>query len=280
MHASEEIGTALHIAIIGSRDTIVPLLLSFRSIDINIRHPITDLPLVYTVMQWNNKVLAALDRKPYIEAIARHLLACQDRIRVNLPSKDGETPLALACRFGAFEIVRMLLSCPNININTRDTLFQRTPLHEAVTVRCVESIKLLVQDPKCDINVQDKEGRTPLHLIAASYHVTKQAVEIVKAFVKDPTKCDINLNVQDKEGRTPLHSIVLARNSYTAEEVQNQYECVRILAAVPTINFSLKDNKNMTVVDLAMRYGYSMVRKEIGKYKDRFDETVRKNYNL
>lgn len=53
-----------------------------------------------------------------------------------------------------------------------------------------------------------------------------------------------------------------------------------MLAAVPTMDFNIKNKNNNTVVDIAMRNDDSTVMTELLKYKDRFDISLREKYNV
>jgi ankyrin repeat protein len=218
-------GTGLHIALRSERyNDLIPLLCSFRNIDMNSMHPEHDSPL-FCCLHFEN-----------IEAV-RLLLAYKDRINVNLMNANGETALTMACRKGYFDFVQTLLSFPNIDINMLDK-YQRTPLHAAMYTKSEKIVQLLVQDPsKCNVNVQDTYGDSPLHL-------------------------------------------AIRKVGSTEEDKQHQYEIVRILAALPTIDFNLQNNENETVVDVAMRYGNQTIVNEFVKYKDRFDLSLRQKYNL
>ncbi|MBO4956631.1 MAG: ankyrin repeat domain-containing protein [Rickettsiales bacterium] len=64
-----------------------------------------------------------------------------------------------------------------------------------------------------DINAQDKEGKTPLHL--ATYYNNKEDshLKIINDLLEEYKNIDIN--VQDKEGNTPLHYAVTGGNLNT-----------------------------------------------------------------
>jgi E3 ubiquitin-protein ligase mind-bomb len=85
---------------------------------------------------------------------------------------DGFNALHLACLNNHFDLVQLLVTfSPQqqqsldyvININIQN-LNQQTALHLAVEREHLQIIKLLIEN-KCNINVQDKDGETPLHCI-------------------------------------------------------------------------------------------------------------------
>lgn len=162
MHENDSVGTALHFAVKAGCEAIIPVLVSFRNIDINVMHPIHGSPLHMSLLM------------PNIQA-ARLLLAYKDRINVNLANSYGQTALTLACQMGYLEIVQTLLSFPNINIDTVDVR-QRSPLHAAIMENSDGIVKVLV-NRQCNVNVEDSTGNTPLHQAVAKNTSTVEEIQ-------------------------------------------------------------------------------------------------------
>ena len=103
---------------------------------------------------------------------------------VNQPDWIGNTPLHIACNAGNYDLVALLLSIKSIDVNVRND-DGYTPLHYACKndqngqVKTVEL--LLLNRLTLDVNVPNDDGLTPLHL-ACMYGLTK----VVKLLLLEP----------------------------------------------------------------------------------------------
>ncbi|KAJ5078278.1 molting protein mlt-4 [Anaeramoeba ignava] len=91
-------------------------------------------------------------------------LIIEGKIDKEYPAKNGETPLMMASQSESDEIVELLLTYPEVNIN-RTSDNGRTALHFASSSNRLKSLKMLV-DSGGDINIQSLNGETCLHLSA------------------------------------------------------------------------------------------------------------------
>ena len=99
---------------------------------------------------------AALDR---IDALEQALQGRPDL--VNAYGADGNTPLGLACFFGAPAAVRALLRHgADVSIAANNHM-RVQPLHAAVSGRNAEAVSLLL-DKGADVNARQQVGYTPL----------------------------------------------------------------------------------------------------------------------
>jgi len=107
--------------------------------------------------------------------------------------------------------IKLLLKL-EADINRQDEK-GRTPLHDAVVLKSLQTVKLLIE-LGADVNKEDKKGRTPLH--DAVVLKSLEIMALLKARKADPNK-------QDKKGRTPLH---LATRSlpYDPECIQSLFD--------------------------------------------------------
>ena len=115
---------------------------------------------------------------------------------VNLANLKGETPLIAACKYSNSDIVKLLLKC---EINTSDSE-GNTALHIAASSNSsgrLENMHCLLQSDRCDPNVINKSGHTPLHIVCFRHDFS-----LIEALVADK-RCD--LNIQDGNGDTALH---------------------------------------------------------------------------
>ena len=230
--------TPLHIACCSRSLDIIRLLLEIRS-STNIPNKkgetAQDIPLnedgdclLHIACQWGdvdivrylthqrykpNVQNANLDTPLHIACCSRSLdiirLLLEIRSSTNIPNKKGETAqdiplnedgdclLHIACQWDDVDIVRYLINDERCNPNIQSSTSENTPLHIAAVYGQDNTIVQLFSCKECDPNVQNREGDTPLHLAAA----LNRTVVISKLLAHQ--QC--NISVQNKEGDTPLH---------------------------------------------------------------------------
>ncbi|XP_023314479.1 ankyrin-1-like [Trichogramma pretiosum] len=125
----------------------------------------------------------------------------------NAANRMGSTPLHNMCRFRQPEYVgtieRFLSVCDEVrqrvNIDAQDNE-GRTPLHLALKHDRQEVVLLLLRRG-ADPNARDAEGTPPLHLVVrAQSHLVRTFFEIC-----DEMQRTVRVNAQDTRGDTPLH---------------------------------------------------------------------------
>ncbi|CAL1265913.1 unnamed protein product [Larinioides sclopetarius] len=90
---------------------------------------------------------------------------------VNEKKDDGYTALHLAALNNHVEVAELLVQQGKANMNQQNVNLQ-TPLHLAVERQHTQIVRLLVRE-KCDLNIPDKDGDTPLHE-ALRHHTLSQ----------------------------------------------------------------------------------------------------------
>ena len=73
----------------------------------------------------------------------------------------------------------------------------QTALHVACIVEDIQYIQKLTQQPTCDLNIQDDNGDTALHIAACSGWNSAEKIECIL----DSGRCDPNIT--NKQGYTP-----------------------------------------------------------------------------
>ena len=90
---------------------------------------------------------------------------------------DGHTALHLAARRKYVEICRVLLKDPRVNVNVADSS-GATPLHVTCVEGDVQICELLI-NRKANITAADSDGKTPFHY--AAFHGHQLIVELLFA---------------------------------------------------------------------------------------------------
>lgn len=108
---------------------------------------------------------------------------------------DGHTPLLVAARDGHTEIVGELLRA-GAKVCVEDWVFKGAPIHKATYNGNPEILKMLIDSPNIDIDVQGPiNGYTPLH--DALWHGFTECAEML-------LKADARLDLKGHDGKTPL----------------------------------------------------------------------------
>lgn len=127
------------------------------------------------------------------------------------------TPLWEAASNGSKTITRLLLATGHVDVNAEDSYYGRTPLLLAARKGSVDVVRLLLADDSVDINISDRlHGTTPLWWAAANGHE-----EVVRFLL---AKSGLALNTKDHYyKRTPLWEAA----------VNGHISIVKLLAADP-----------------------------------------------
>lgn len=186
-----ELQTPLHVAAVNARIRVVEVL-THSNADIDKRAPLSG----------RTALLEALIKGRVHVALA----LIRDGASVDFGSKDGLTPLQVACREGLTDVVPALLRASPDSIHRRGQ--QRySPIADAAARGHAQIVRVLLA-AGADTDDRCLDGlRAPLHMAAMHGHA-----EVVGLLI-DEGHADIE--ARDAEGRTPLIEATIARHAST-----------------------------------------------------------------
>ncbi|CAG9537301.1 unnamed protein product [Cercopithifilaria johnstoni] len=120
--------------------------------------------------------------------------------------ENGDSLLHIACRSGNNDMLQLLTSYKQIDVNIANSAGW-TVLHEAALKGNIPSLKIL-HKLGANANVFDKEDRTPLHIAAAAGH-TNIAEILIEKFGG-------SVRARARDGNTLLHIAALSGHASTA----------------------------------------------------------------
>lgn len=128
-----------------------------------------------------------------------NFLLNQKNINIDLKDNNRDTPLHIAAKSNYFSMFNRLISC-GADINAKNNK-GFTPLHIASLYNNINMISLLVAQPGIKVNLQDKNGCSPLHHLVVLWADTEAANLLL-------AREDIQVNLKESHGNTPLHYAV------------------------------------------------------------------------
>ena len=140
--------------------------------------------------------------------VVRFLIA--QGCKVDHTNKANESPIVLAVKLQNVELVKELVERKELDVNTRGQE-GKTPLH-MVAATGNDKIALVLLHHGADVHLKDTSGSTPLHI--ACYQGNTSIVELI--FTERPQSKDILLTQADKTGNIPLMIAKKSPNNSTA----------------------------------------------------------------
>lgn len=119
-------------------------------------------------------------------------------VDVNAKDCSGYTALIIAAMYERTELAHSLLAhAADLDVNAVDADKSRSALHHASRSETAEVVRLLLDTKGININLQDRNGYTPLNL--ACFNGNTEAVSLLLG------KPGVDVNVVDACGNTAMH---------------------------------------------------------------------------
>ena len=208
--------TPLHFACISGDYDTASCLLSHPDCNASIKDNNNRIPLHYAVIKDHLDIVQLLTLSPNCDPLAKdisRLSPVHYALKYNktiitsvfVQFKDcttGNTILHTAATdSGLLEIVKVFITVFKCDVNIKNTL-GLTPLHLACKNGQTDVVKLLVSQSDCDQMCKDSDGLSPLHYAA------KNGDEDIINLLPSPLKYDLP-EYKDNKGMTPLHYAVM-----------------------------------------------------------------------
>ena len=137
------------------------------------------------------------------------VLTQQSTCNLNIQDDNEDTALHIAScsEWNSAEKVQCILDSGRCDPNITNK-HGHTPLHLATVNSQFDSIKTILNSTKCNPNIQDDDGDTALHKAARSLWNSVVKIECILKFDK------VDVNILNGKGNTPPHvGVVLRRYS-------------------------------------------------------------------
>ena len=131
---------------------------------------------------------------------------------INTFSSEGFTAMGLACFFGHYDCVRLLLDSnanPDIAANN---VFKVAPIHSACAISNYEIAELLLKNG-ANPNAVQQQNITPLH--SAAHNGATELAHLLLDF-------GANIHAKTEEGKTPLAMALAGNHLETADFLKQQ----------------------------------------------------------
>jgi len=163
----------------------------------------------------------------------RNLLKNHRNVDVNWTEGSVRwTPLYGACKKNRLEVVELLLSLANIDVNKgyvfrfEKTNRNHTPLHIACFKNYLGVIQLLLSHPNIDVNRKDRDNNTPLKIAEELNH--PEAAKLVKNWQQQSKISFLKNNKLLEDLKCPITSKIMIDPVVTADGHTYEREAISI----------------------------------------------------
>jgi E3 ubiquitin-protein ligase mind-bomb len=176
--------TALHIAIINESTTFVEEVLKRKDMDFNLKNNKNQTALHFATL-WKNM------------QIDLFRIILEKTTDVNAQAQNGHTALHLAIVYKSTTAVKELVKRKDVDFNVKNS-DNLTALHLSTLWKDIpNNLFRIILEKTSDINAQDKNGHTALHI-----KIWNKSETAVKELLKHK---DVDINVKNNDNHTPLY---------------------------------------------------------------------------
>ena len=174
---------------------------------------------------------------------------------VNGRDVEGNTVLHLACKYSIMFLIEE--HCYDQSaLNNSNQL----PLHIACSQCNLEVIKLVSSKPMLNVNTQDSDGNTPIHIVCKFKYVYYNhdyllgKLQCIKYLVLEK---ECNINIQNKEGKLPIHILLESINyssvshMYLTEQENN--DLIQLITNSENLTVNAQDKDGNTPLHIALK---------------------------
>ena len=141
-------------------------------------------------------------------------------------NNNHQMPLHIACEKGNLEMVKLVSSQPELDVNLQDSA-GNTPLHLACksewnNADVLPCFRYLLLDKGCSVNIQNNQKQSPLHILLRNYNVTTDMEVSILAMCIER---DIDINAQDSDGMTLLHIACKHGSLKVVRSLMSNFQC-------------------------------------------------------
>jgi ankyrin repeat protein len=157
----------------------------------------------------------------------KKLSQCIQSIKIH-----NHTPLIISTDYNVDSLYKILSKNPSL-INKKDNKSE-TLLSYSIKRNKIDNFNLILTSPNLDLNYQNKEGNSYLHIA-----ILFEREEMIKTLIKK----GININIQNNEGNTPLHIAYNVGNKNIIDELIKNNIDLRIKNKYGLIGYENKKKK-------------------------------------